>query len=97
MGPAIIGFVIRFVGYSLLIGVPVRIAQYFWERAALDHNDILSGPHDIGVVIAIITPFVLALVGYGALRRPAIFVAMYIAGAALTAPFAMLRFASPGS
>jgi hypothetical protein len=93
---AIIAFVVRLVGYALLIGIPVRIAEYFWERAALDQVDVLRPLHDAGALTVTIVPFVLALFGFGALRNAAIFVAMYIAAAALTAPFALARLAAAG-
>jgi hypothetical protein len=93
---AVIAFVIRLVGYALLIGIPVRIAEYFWQRATLDQIDALHGPHDIATAAATIAPFVLALFGYGALRNAAVFLAMYLAGAALTAPFAFARLTAAG-
>jgi hypothetical protein len=93
---ALIAFVVRLVGYALLIGIPVRVAEYFWTRAALDQVDALRPPHDVATATATIAPFVLAFFGYGALRNAAVFVALYIAGAALTAPFALARLAASG-
>jgi hypothetical protein len=89
---AIIAFIIRLVGYALLIGIPARIAEYFWERASLDQVGPLHAPHAVAAAVVTVAPFVLALFGFGALRRAAIFVALYIAGAVLTAPFAFARF-----
>ena len=40
-----------------------------------------------------IAPLVLALIGFGAARQLAIFIAAFLAGVALTAPFALARFA----
>lgn len=88
----IISFIIRLVGYALLVGVPARIAQYFWERAALDAAEPLRPAHDLAATVVTIAPFVLALIGGGAFRRVAVFIAMYLAGAMLTAPFAFVRF-----
>jgi xanthine/uracil permease len=93
---AIIGFVVRLVGYALLIGLPVRIAEYFWVRASLDQVDALRPSHDVVAVGVTIAPFLLAVFGYGALRNTAVFIALFIAGAALTAPFALARFAAAG-
>jgi hypothetical protein len=90
----VIAYVIRLVGYALLIGIPVRIAEYFWERGALDQVDALNSLHDVASLTATIAPFILAFFGYGALRNAAVFIALYIAGAALTAPFALARLAS---
>jgi hypothetical protein len=91
---AFIAFVVRLVGYALLIGIPVRIAEYFWVRASLDQVDALHSPHDVATLTATIAPFVLAIFGFGALRNVAMFIAMYLAGAALTAPFAFARLAT---
>lgn len=92
----LIAFVVRLVGYALLIGIPVRLAEYFWVRAALDQVESLRPSHDIATATATIAPFVLAVFGYGALRNVAVFLALYIAGAALTAPFAFARLAATG-
>lgn len=90
---AIIAFIVRLVGYGLLIGVPDRIAQYVWERAGLDRVDVLQQPHDTASLVLLIAPFAIALVGYGRMRPVAMFIALYLAGAALTAPFAFARLA----
>jgi predicted exporter len=93
---AIIAFIVRLVGYALLIGIPVRIAEYFWVRASLDQVDLLRPSHDVATVTATLAPFILAFFGFGALRKTAVFVACYIVGAALTAPFALARFVAVG-
>lgn len=92
----VIAYVVRLVGYALLIGIPVRVAEWFWVRAALDAVDVLQAPHIAATATATIAPFVLALFGFGALRNTAVFIALYIAGAALTAPFALARLATTG-
>jgi hypothetical protein len=92
----VIAFVIRLVGYALLIGVPYRIAEYFWERASLDQVDVLRAPHDLAVAILLIAPIVIAFFGFGRLRQTAVFIALYLAGAALTAPFAFARLTPAG-
>jgi hypothetical protein len=89
----IIAFIIRIVGYGLLVGAPARIAQYFWERKGLDHVDVLRAPHDQAVIALFAVTILISLFGYGRLRQPAIFIAFYLAGAALTAPFAFARLA----
>jgi hypothetical protein len=93
---SLIGFVVRLVGYALLVGIPVRIAEYLWERAGLDHVDVLRAPHDTFATVVTYMPFILALFGFGVLRRPAIFIAGYIAGVALTASFAFARLTPIG-
>jgi hypothetical protein len=93
---AVIAYVVRLVGYALLIGIPVRIAEYFWVRAALDSVDLLRTPHEVATATATIAPFVLAVFGYGALRNVAVFIALFIVGAALTAPFALARLGATG-
>jgi hypothetical protein len=93
---AVIAYVVRLVGYALVIGIPVRIAEYFWVRGTLDQVDALRPLHDIATLTATIAPFVLGIFGFGALRNAAVFIALYIAGAALTAPFAFARLAATG-
>ncbi|MFN2459093.1 MAG: hypothetical protein ABR591_00160 [Candidatus Velthaea sp.] len=93
---AVIAFVIRLVGYALLVGIPTRIAEYFWQREGLDTVDVLQHAHALAITIVMLAPVVLALFGFGALRRLAIFIALYLAGAAVTAPFAFARFSVAG-
>jgi hypothetical protein len=93
---AVIAYVVRLVGYALVIGIPVRIAEYFWVRVTLDQVDVLRPFHDAAALTATLAPFVLGVFGYGALRNLAVFIALYIAGAALTAPFAFARLAGTG-
>ncbi len=45
--------------------------------------------HDGGVTVLLLAPVVLALLGVGRLRWLALFLAFCLAGAALTAPFAL--------
>jgi hypothetical protein len=91
---ALIAFIVRLVGYALLIGIPVRIAEFFWLREALDQVEALHPLHDLATVTAIVAPFVLGIFGFGALRNVAVFIALFIAGAALTAPFAFARLSA---
>ena len=90
---AVIAFIIRLVGYGLLVGVPYRIAEYFWLREGLDQVDVLRAPHDQAALVMFVAPVLLALFGFGTLRQLAMFVALFLAGAALTAPFAFARLA----
>jgi hypothetical protein len=89
----IIAIIVRVVGYGLVVGIPARLAEYFWQRAGLDRVDVLRAPHDTAIAIAIVATLLIALVGYGRLRKPAIFAAFYLAGALVTAPFAFARLA----
>jgi hypothetical protein len=93
---AFIGFIVRLVGYALLVGIPVRIAEFFWVRASLDQIDALQPSHHAAALTVTVAPFILAVFGFGALRNTAVFIAFFIAGAALTAPFALARFAVAG-
>lgn len=88
------GFIIRLAGYALLLEAVLRIAQAVWVRDGLDGIAGLQTAHDIGLYTLYFAPIVLALVGVGPLRRPAIFIAFFLAAAALTAPFAIARVAS---
>jgi hypothetical protein len=90
----IIAFVVRLVGYGLVVGIPARIAQALWETMGLDHVAALQNPHDQAIRIAAILTVVIALFGYGVFRRAAIFLAFYLAGALFTAPFAFVRLAT---
>jgi MFS-type transporter involved in bile tolerance (Atg22 family) len=90
---AIAGFLIRLVGYALVLGVTARIAQSLWIGHDLDASIDLQTFHDTGISVLVIAPLVLALIGFGVLRRVAIFVAAFLVGVAITAPFALARFA----
>jgi phosphoglycerol transferase MdoB-like AlkP superfamily enzyme len=81
-------FVIRLVLYALLLGLTSRAAQTLWSNHGLDGVAALQPWHDAGVTALLVAPVVLALLGVGPLRRPALFVAFFLAGAALSAPFA---------
>lgn len=86
-----IGFLIRLVGYALLLQGTARTAQNIWSVHGLDVYPALQSLHDGGWQVLTVAPFVLALIGIGALRGIAVFVAFALAGAALTAPFALAR------
>ena len=90
---AVTGFLIRLVGYALVLGVIARVAEHLWVARGLDGSIGLQPLHDAGITTLVIAPIVLAALGFGPLRRAAIFVAAFLAGAALTAPFACARFA----
>ena len=85
-------FLIRLVGYALLLGISSRIAQTVWSNDALDAIAVLQPLHDTGVLVLLVAPLVLALIGIGRLRPFAVFAGFALAGAALTAPFACARF-----
>jgi hypothetical protein len=89
---AIAGFIIRLVAYALVFGVTARIAESLWVQNFLDGNVDLRPFHDTGIAVLEIAPLVLALIGVGALRRVAIFLAAFLVGVALTAPLACARF-----
>ena len=92
----VVAFIVRLVGYALLVGIPARVAEYFWQRAALDRSDMLQPLHDVATAVVTVVPVVLALFGFGRLRNVAVFVALFLVGAALTAPFAFARLAPTG-
>jgi hypothetical protein len=89
---AFAGFLIRLVAYALVLGVVARIAATLWVQFGLDGSIELQPFHDIGVEVLLIAPLPLALFGIGALRGAALFIAAFLAGVALTAPFAIARF-----
>jgi hypothetical protein len=92
----LIGYIMRLVGYALVIGIPARLAEWLWEQRHLDSVDQLQALHGTAILVFEIVPFVLALFGFGRLRNLAVFVALVLDGALLTAPFALARLAAPG-
>jgi hypothetical protein len=88
-----LGFLIRLIGYALLLGVSTRIAAAIWSRDGLDGVAGLQPFHDAAIIVLAVAAVVLALVGFGRLRAPAIFIGFFLAAAAVTAPFAIARVA----
>ena len=88
-----VNFIVRLVGYALLLGLTSRVAQSWWSNNGLDDVARLHHFHDVGVTGLLVAPAVLALVGVGSLRQVAVFVAFYLVGAALTAPLVCARIA----
>jgi hypothetical protein len=89
-----VGFIVRLIGYALLLGVASRVAQTLWSNDGLDAVGALESFHDKAVTALLIAPLVLALIGaVPALRALAVFLAFFLAGAALTAPFVCARLA----
>lgn len=88
-----LGFVIRLIGYALLLGFAARLADELWGRDGLDRIGALQSFHDHGMLLLYVAAVVLALVGFGRWRTLAIFAGFFLAGAALTAPFAIARVA----
>jgi hypothetical protein len=86
-------FIVRLVGYGLLLGVASRVFQTQWSRYGLDDVARLHHFHDVGVMALLVAPAVLALFGVGLLRQVTVFVAFYLVGAALTAPLVCARIA----
>ncbi len=86
-------FLIRLVGYALVLGIVSRVAEYLWVQHGLDGSIALQPFHDAGISALVIAPVVLAAFGVRRLRAATIFVATFLIGAALTAPFALARFA----
>ena len=91
---AVAGFIVRLAAYAILLGVAARLAQYLWDQRGLGDVVMLQSLHDTAVAVLALAPIVLALVGIGPLRPLAIFVAWFLVGAALTAPFAFARLAA---
>jgi hypothetical protein len=89
---AIAGFIVRLVGYALVLGVVDRVADALWVQYGLDGSIALQPFHDLGVELLYIAPLPLALFGFGVLRQPALFIAAFLVGAALTAPWATAHF-----
>ena len=88
-----IGFIIRLVGYGVLLGVVTRVALVWWSQYGLDGVIALQRFHDDGIAVLLVAPIVLALIGFGRLRDLAVFIGFFLAGAALTAPLVCARVA----
>jgi hypothetical protein len=93
---AFAGFLIRLVAYAVVLGIVSRLAEALWVQHGLDGSIELQQLHDNGTLALTIAPLVLAVIGFGPLLRAAIFIAALLAGAALTAPFALSRFVTGG-
>ena len=89
---AFAGFVVRLVAYALVLGIIARVADALWVHYGLDGSIDLQPFHDLGVEVLLIAPLPLALFGFGPLRQAAMFIAAFLVGAALTAPFAAVRW-----
>jgi hypothetical protein len=88
------GFVVRLLGYTLLLQVASRAAQSMWLQDGLESVRRLQHFHDLGTTGLLFAPLVLAVVGSIApLRSLAVFAAFFLAAAALTAPFVCARVA----
>jgi hypothetical protein len=88
-----VAFVIRLIGYALLLGVTSRVMQALWTGYGLDAVGRLQHFHDLTITGLLIAPVVLAVVGFGRLHAIAVFCGFFLAGAALTAPFVCARVA----
>jgi hypothetical protein len=84
-------FIVRFLGYSIVLWLSYALAQAQWTNADLDLDDNMLSLHSIGITVLTISPLVLAIVAIVA-RPLALFVLFYLVGAVLTAPFALARF-----
>jgi hypothetical protein len=89
----VVDFIVRLVGYALLLGISSRLAQNAWSTLGLDAYDVLKPLHAGGIIVLIAAPAVLALLGVRALQPVCVFVAFALAGAAITAPFVIARVA----
>ncbi|HEX3464073.1 MAG TPA: hypothetical protein VHS78_08505 [Candidatus Elarobacter sp.] len=88
-----VAFVLRLVGYALLLGVTSRVMQSLWTGYGLDGVRRLQHFHDVTIAALLIAPVVLALLGFGRLQAVAVFCGFFLTGAALTAPFVCVRVA----
>jgi hypothetical protein len=86
-------FIVRIFCYAVLIGIASRLGQLLWTANGLDAYAQLTELHDASVRALVIAPLVLALVGFGRLHGLCVFAGCFLAGAAMTAPFAIARVA----
>ncbi len=86
------GFIVRLVGYALLLGLASRAAQNMWTQYGLEGVAELGPFYHAGTFALLVAPVVLALAGsVRPLRSLAVFAGFFLAGAALTAPFVCAR------
>ena len=93
---AIAGFLIRLVAYAIVLGLIARARRdCLWVSNGLDDVDRRCNPCTTSASSRCWSSrrSSLALLGFGALRPVAVFVAAFLVGAALTAPFAFARLA----
>jgi hypothetical protein len=88
-----VAFVIRLVGYALLLGIASRVMATLWSDYGLDGVRRLQHFHDLALTALLLAPVVLALIGFGRLQALALFAGCWLAGAAITAPFVCARVA----
>lgn len=88
---AITRFIIRLVAYAVVLGIASRVAEWLWVAHGFEGSALLAPLHDNAITVLSISPLVLAVFGVGFLRPVAVFVAAFLCGAALTAPFALAR------
>jgi hypothetical protein len=88
----IVRFIVRLVGFALLLGLSAYAFQTLWTNDGLDAVGRLHSFHDKAILALRVAPLVLAFFG-GPLRALAIFAGFCVAGAALTAPFVIARVA----
>ena len=86
-----IGFVIRLIGWVLLLGCAARYVDAQWTARGLDQIDRLVAFHQHLLVALYAGAIILAIVGFGRWRAIAIFAGFFLAGIALTAPWAIAR------
>ena len=86
-------FVVRLAAYAILLGMAGRLAEWLWDQRALDAVIELQSLHDTAITVLAVAPIALALIGFRALRPLAVFLAAFLIGAVLTAPFAFARLA----
>ena len=89
----IVKFIVRLVGYALLLGLSAYAFQTLWTNDGLDAVNRLHSFHDKTILALRIAPLVLAIIGFGPLRPLAMFLAFFLAAAAITAPFVVARVA----
>ena len=87
-------FILRLVGYAVLLLGSAYVFQTWWSADGLDAVGALRSFHDKTLIGLRAAPLLLALIGIGRLRSIAVFVAFLLAGAALTAPFVCARLAA---
>jgi len=80
-------YLIRFVGYEVVLGIAAWMAHALWSSHGLGAVESLRRFHDAGIAALLLAPFVLATFRTRRARALAALIAGLLIGAALTAPY----------
>ena len=83
-------YLLRLVGYAIILGIATRIADAMWVQDGLDSFGQLQTWHGEGLTAMTWAPIVIAFISLAA-PRIALFLAFLAIGAVLSEPYAFAR------